>query len=186
MRRGRFRPAGAALAAVLLTGCAPFAGPAGHPAAGKAARPGGGGHAPPPVLDHVRTADRVVFLTYDDGADRDPRLAGLVRERRLPVTLFLSDTVAGPAYGRSPGCAPSARACRTTPWTTAPCAACPTPASAPRSAASRPSSTPASASAPVSCARPTGGTTRRPCGPPPTAASRPSSCGGPSWTPTAT
>jgi len=100
VRRGRFRPAGAALAAVLLTGCAPFAGPAGHPAAGKAARPGGGGHAPPPVLDHVRTADRVVFLTYDDGADRDPRLAGLVRERRLPVTLFLSDTVAGPAYGR--------------------------------------------------------------------------------------
>ncbi|MEU3658504.1 polysaccharide deacetylase family protein [Streptomyces sp. NPDC032940] len=99
MTRGRFRPAGAALAAVLLTGCAQFAGPSGHPTTGKPARAGGQEHAPPPVLDHVRTTDRVVFLTYDDGAGRDPRLTALLGERRLPVTLFLTDTVAGPAYG---------------------------------------------------------------------------------------
>jgi peptidoglycan/xylan/chitin deacetylase (PgdA/CDA1 family) len=99
VRRGRFRPAGAALAAVLLTGCAQFAGPAGHPTAGKPARAGGQTASTPPALDHVRTADGVVFLTYDDGADRDPRLTALIRERRLPVTFFLTDTVAGPAYG---------------------------------------------------------------------------------------
>ncbi|MEV5661223.1 polysaccharide deacetylase family protein [Streptomyces flaveolus] len=99
MRRGRFRTAGAALAAVLLTGCAQFAGPAGHPTASQPARAGGRAAPAPPVLDHVRTTDRVVFLTYDDGADRDPRLTALIRERRLPVTLFLTDTVAGPAYG---------------------------------------------------------------------------------------
>ncbi|PZT70484.1 hypothetical protein DN402_14170 [Streptomyces sp. SW4] len=52
----------------------------------------------PPVVDHVRTRDRVVFLTYDDGAERHPHVTGLVRARRLPVTLFLTDTVAGPAY----------------------------------------------------------------------------------------
>ncbi|MFJ8540933.1 polysaccharide deacetylase family protein [Streptomyces sp. NPDC093586] len=99
MRRGRFRPAGAVLAALLLTGCAQFAGPAVPPTAGKPARAGGQDRAAPPVLDHVRTTDRVVFLTYDDGADRDPRLTALIRERGLPVTLFLTDTVAGPAYG---------------------------------------------------------------------------------------
>ncbi|MFH8895121.1 polysaccharide deacetylase family protein [Streptomyces coeruleorubidus] len=53
----------------------------------------------PPVVDHVRTRDRVVFLTYDDGAERDPRFVGLVRERRLPVSMFLTDSVVGPGYG---------------------------------------------------------------------------------------
>jgi peptidoglycan/xylan/chitin deacetylase (PgdA/CDA1 family) len=50
-------------------------------------------------VDHVRTRDRVVFLTYDDGAERDPRFVGLVRERRLPVSMFLTDSVVGPGYG---------------------------------------------------------------------------------------
>ncbi|MEU4142189.1 polysaccharide deacetylase family protein [Streptomyces parvulus] len=107
MRWGRFRPAGAALAALLLTGCAQFAGPAGQPVAGEPARGGdrGGDRSRnlPPVVDHVRTTDRVVFLTYDDGAERDPGFAALIRERRLPVTLFLTDTVAGPAYGHFAG-----------------------------------------------------------------------------------
>ncbi|MFF8591350.1 polysaccharide deacetylase family protein [Streptomyces sp. NPDC015220] len=53
----------------------------------------------PPVLDHVDTPDRVVFLTYDDGAERDPGFVDMVRELRLPVTLFLTDSVAGPGYG---------------------------------------------------------------------------------------
>ncbi|MFD6175138.1 polysaccharide deacetylase family protein [Streptomyces coeruleorubidus] len=53
----------------------------------------------PPVVDHIRTRDRVVFLTYDDGAERDPGFVGLVRERRLPVSMFLTDSVVGPGYG---------------------------------------------------------------------------------------
>lgn len=49
-------------------------------------------------MDHVRTTDPVVFLTYDDSAERAPALTALIRARRLPVTLFLTDDVAGPAY----------------------------------------------------------------------------------------
>ncbi|AKJ11333.1 polysaccharide deacetylase [Streptomyces incarnatus] len=58
-----------------------------------------GGRTLPRVLDHVPTHDRVVFLTYDDGADQDPRFVDMVRELRLPVSMFLTDSVAAPAYG---------------------------------------------------------------------------------------
>ncbi|MFF7555195.1 polysaccharide deacetylase family protein [Streptomyces olivaceus] len=102
MRRGRLRPAAAALAVLLLplAGCDRTAAPAARAAAaGEPAQGGDRGRHLPPVVDHVRTTDRVVFLTYDDSAERDPAFTGLIRERRLPVTLFLTDTVAGPAYG---------------------------------------------------------------------------------------
>lgn len=52
----------------------------------------------PPVVDHIPTHDKVVFLTYDDGAERDPRFIDLVRELRLPVSMFLTDSVVGPGY----------------------------------------------------------------------------------------
>ncbi|MEU6575069.1 polysaccharide deacetylase family protein [Streptomyces sp. NPDC046805] len=71
------------------------------PAPAPAARP-----APPraagsslPVVDRVPTRDKVVFLTYDDGAERDPRFVDMVRELRLPVSMFLTDSVVGPGYG---------------------------------------------------------------------------------------
>ncbi|MEU9633324.1 polysaccharide deacetylase family protein [Streptomyces tendae] len=111
MRRGRSRPPGAAPAPLLLllllllplTACDRLAAgpaPAEHAAAaGDPAQDADRGRRTPSVVDHVRTDDPVVFLTYDDSAERDPAFAGLVRERRLPVTLFLTDTVAGPAYG---------------------------------------------------------------------------------------
>ncbi|WP_406123107.1 hypothetical protein [Streptomyces sp. NBC_00989] len=73
----------------------------------------------PPVVDHVRTRDRVVFLTYDDygstgaGGERrnqgeqgeqrelsDPRLADMVRELRLPVTVFRTPPERGHFAGR--------------------------------------------------------------------------------------
>jgi Predicted xylanase/chitin deacetylase len=53
----------------------------------------------PIVVDQVRTRDKVVFLTYDDEVERDPRFVDMVRELRLPVSMFLTDTVAGPGYG---------------------------------------------------------------------------------------
>ncbi|MEU0970201.1 polysaccharide deacetylase family protein [Streptomyces sp. NPDC005917] len=53
----------------------------------------------PPVVDHIPTADKVVFLTYDDGAEKDPRFVDMVRELRLPVSMFLTDSVVGPGYG---------------------------------------------------------------------------------------
>jgi peptidoglycan/xylan/chitin deacetylase (PgdA/CDA1 family) len=96
------RPAAALLCAVLLAGCA--GGPGERPGAadGRAQDPTraeGTTHPLPPVVDHVPTREPVVFLTYDDGAERDPRFVGLVRERRLPVSMFLTDSVVGPGYG---------------------------------------------------------------------------------------
>ncbi|MEU5364776.1 polysaccharide deacetylase family protein [Streptomyces sp. NPDC005925] len=108
------RTVAAALAALLLTACAPTPhAPAGPDAPGTKS-PGRGSdrtsdHPPaparpavprplPPVLDRVPTRDPVVFLTYDDGAERDPAFIDLVRERRLPVTMFLTDSVVGPGY----------------------------------------------------------------------------------------
>jgi len=83
---------------------APLA-PAPRPArsARRLSRAAGPGAGVPPVVDRVRTRDRVVFLTYDfpayrEGAERDPRFVDMVRELRLPVSLFVTDSVVGPAY----------------------------------------------------------------------------------------
>ncbi|GGW90640.1 polysaccharide deacetylase family protein [Streptomyces lomondensis] len=100
----RRRPAAAVLCAgaVLLVGCAGAAGERPGTADGRAQSPthaASHAHPLPPVVDHVPTRDPVVFLTYDDGAERDPRFVGLVRARRLPVSMFLTDSVVGPGYG---------------------------------------------------------------------------------------
>ncbi|MEU8585521.1 polysaccharide deacetylase family protein [Streptomyces sp. NPDC048664] len=55
---------------------------------------------PPKVLDRVPTRDRVVFLTYDEGAERNPRFLDMVRELRLPVSVFLGEAAAGPDDAR--------------------------------------------------------------------------------------
>ncbi|WP_406455695.1 hypothetical protein OH768_20655 [Streptomyces sp. NBC_01622] len=84
---------------------APLA-PAPKPSPGPPARSAGPGL--PPVVDHVRTRDKVVFLTYDTrGGDRDesgrpdPGFADMVRELRLPVTVFR--TAAEPGHGHFAG-----------------------------------------------------------------------------------
>lgn len=68
------------------------------PAPEVAARPALKG-APLPVVSRVPTRDKVVFLTYDDGAEQDERFVDMVRELRLPVSMFLTDSVVGPGYG---------------------------------------------------------------------------------------
>ncbi|MFI5566031.1 polysaccharide deacetylase family protein [Streptomyces sp. NPDC051740] len=100
--RARLLAVAAALLAV-TAGCGPAGGTGERAGDGAGRRSPGAGPAPgsgalPPVVDHVPTRDEVVFLTYDDGAERDPRFIDLVREHRLPVSLFLTDTVAGPGY----------------------------------------------------------------------------------------
>ncbi|MFJ4711155.1 polysaccharide deacetylase family protein [Streptomyces sp. NPDC088785] len=52
----------------------------------------------PPVIDHVRTRDKVVFLTFDDGTERDPRFVDMVRDLRLPISMFLADGAAGTGH----------------------------------------------------------------------------------------
>ena len=55
----------------------------------------------PPVLDRVPTRDKVVFLTYGTDAEKDPRFIDMVRELRLPVSVFLADSAVGPEYARA-------------------------------------------------------------------------------------
>jgi peptidoglycan/xylan/chitin deacetylase (PgdA/CDA1 family) len=54
----------------------------------------------PQVLDRVPIHDKVVFLTYDEGAEKDPRFVEMVRELRLPVSVFLTGSAVGPGYVR--------------------------------------------------------------------------------------
>jgi peptidoglycan/xylan/chitin deacetylase (PgdA/CDA1 family) len=73
---------------------APAPSPA-HPLADDAGPPGAG---LPAVLDHVPTSDKVVFLTYDEGVEDNPGFAEMVRELRLPVSVFLTESSLGPGY----------------------------------------------------------------------------------------
>ena len=56
--------------------------------------------APVPVLSRIDTTDPVVFLTIDDGAVRDPRVAQLLASARIPATLFVNEAYyrADPAF----------------------------------------------------------------------------------------
>ncbi|MFJ9645183.1 polysaccharide deacetylase family protein [Streptomyces sp. NPDC004244] len=45
----------------------------------------------PPVFTTVPTKDKVVFLTFDDGAEKDPEFLKMMQELRIPYTAFLSD-----------------------------------------------------------------------------------------------
>ncbi|MFI5619588.1 polysaccharide deacetylase family protein [Streptomyces sp. NPDC051567] len=43
----------------------------------------------PPVVSHVPTGEKVVFITIDDGWNHDPEAARILLEKRVPATLFL-------------------------------------------------------------------------------------------------
>ena len=45
----------------------------------------------PPVFTTVPTKERVVFLTIDDGAEKDPELLRMMTELKIPYSAFLSD-----------------------------------------------------------------------------------------------
>lgn len=45
----------------------------------------------PPVFTTVPTEDKVVFLTIDDGAEKDPEFLKMMKELDIPYTSFLSD-----------------------------------------------------------------------------------------------
>ncbi|WP_274561407.1 polysaccharide deacetylase family protein [Streptomyces spiramyceticus] len=52
----------------------------------------------PFVVDRVPTRDKVVFLTFDDGAERDPAFVRMVDDLKLPISMFLTDSVGSPGY----------------------------------------------------------------------------------------
>ncbi|MFK0254188.1 polysaccharide deacetylase family protein [Streptomyces sp. NPDC090445] len=45
----------------------------------------------PPVFTAIPTQDKVVFLTFDDGAEKDPEFLKMMKELKIPYTAFLSD-----------------------------------------------------------------------------------------------
>ncbi|MER8184542.1 polysaccharide deacetylase family protein [Kitasatospora sp. NPDC094015] len=52
----------------------------------------------PPVVLRVPTDRPVVFLTIDDGAEKDPELVRMLADLKVPVSVFLSDYLARSDY----------------------------------------------------------------------------------------
>ncbi|MEU7025419.1 polysaccharide deacetylase family protein [Streptomyces sp. SBR177] len=53
----------------------------------------------PPVFTTVPTKQKVVFLTIDDGAEKDPALLRMMSELKIPYSAFLSDYLVKSDYG---------------------------------------------------------------------------------------
>ncbi|MEU6928651.1 polysaccharide deacetylase family protein [Streptomyces sp. NPDC046385] len=53
----------------------------------------------PPVFTTVPTKQKVVFLTIDDGAEKDPALLRMMSELKIPYSAFLSDYLVKEDYG---------------------------------------------------------------------------------------
>ncbi|WGP12160.1 polysaccharide deacetylase family protein [Streptomyces sp. SH5] len=53
----------------------------------------------PPVFTTVPTKEKIVFLTMDDGAEKDPELLRMMTELSLPYSAFVSDYVINDDYG---------------------------------------------------------------------------------------
>ncbi|MFI8926506.1 polysaccharide deacetylase family protein [Streptomyces sp. NPDC053474] len=53
----------------------------------------------PPVFTTVPTKDKVVFLTVDDGAEKDPAFLWMMSDLKIPYTAFLSDYLVKEDYG---------------------------------------------------------------------------------------
>ncbi|MFI1578254.1 polysaccharide deacetylase family protein [Embleya sp. NPDC020630] len=66
----------------------PFAAPPAPPAD----KPIKGGGPKPPVVEKIPTQEKIVFITIDDGAEKDPKFLDMMRDLRIPVGMFLNDT----------------------------------------------------------------------------------------------
>ncbi|WUC68670.1 polysaccharide deacetylase family protein [Streptomyces sp. NBC_00667] len=55
----------------------------------------------PAVIDRIPVAptDKVVFLTFDDGAEKNPQFLKMAADLKLPISMFLTDNVASSDYG---------------------------------------------------------------------------------------
>ena len=47
----------------------------------------------PPVLRSIKTDDKVVFITIDDGGTADPKVTEIIRKTGIPVTPFMTENV---------------------------------------------------------------------------------------------
>jgi peptidoglycan/xylan/chitin deacetylase (PgdA/CDA1 family) len=53
----------------------------------------------PPIFTTIPTKDRVVFLTIDDGDEKDPAFLRMMSDLKIPYTAFLSDYLIKDDYG---------------------------------------------------------------------------------------
>jgi peptidoglycan/xylan/chitin deacetylase (PgdA/CDA1 family) len=53
----------------------------------------------PPVFTTVPTRNKVVFLTIDDGSEKDPRFLQMMQDLKIPYTAFLSNYLVKDDYG---------------------------------------------------------------------------------------
>ncbi|MEU7467227.1 polysaccharide deacetylase family protein [Streptomyces sp. NPDC044984] len=53
----------------------------------------------PPVFTTVPTDERILFLTIDDGAEKDPAFLRMMSELKVPYSAFLSDYLVKEDYG---------------------------------------------------------------------------------------
>lgn len=44
----------------------------------------------PPVVSSIKTKEKVVFLTVDDGYTKDPKVVNVLRDRDVPITPFVT------------------------------------------------------------------------------------------------
>jgi peptidoglycan/xylan/chitin deacetylase (PgdA/CDA1 family) len=45
----------------------------------------------PPIVKNIPTDQKIVFVTLDDGAEKDPKFLDMMRDLNVPVTMFLTD-----------------------------------------------------------------------------------------------
>ncbi|WP_308012264.1 polysaccharide deacetylase family protein [Actinacidiphila acidipaludis] len=74
----------------------PLLAPPPPPPAVKPVRTGGGVI---PVVSRVPTTRKIVFVTFDDGAEKDPRFVAMMRDLKVPFTMFLTDSIIKNDYG---------------------------------------------------------------------------------------
>jgi peptidoglycan/xylan/chitin deacetylase (PgdA/CDA1 family) len=53
----------------------------------------------PPVISKITTKDKVVFITIDDGWQKDRDFVQLIKDREIPITVFLMNDAAKGDYG---------------------------------------------------------------------------------------
>ncbi|WP_267883981.1 polysaccharide deacetylase family protein [Streptomyces sp. NRRL WC-3742] len=52
-----------------------------------------------PVFSDVKTTDKVVFITIDDGAEKDPKFVEMLTELKVPISMFLTRDIVKNDYG---------------------------------------------------------------------------------------
>ncbi|MDH6124242.1 polysaccharide deacetylase family protein [Kitasatospora sp. GP82] len=52
-----------------------------------------------PVFSEVPTKDKVVFVTIDDGAEKDPKFVEMLTDLKVPISMFLTKDIVKNDYG---------------------------------------------------------------------------------------